>query len=278
MKLKHHDVGDTLTKEEFHAADLHEGFQTAIKDDDADTKVDVEESADEDKIRMDVKGVEALLLSDAGILTLAKQSACRVTLSGDQVIPTATYVWVRWNSEIYDVQNEFDSSVVSGTADATVANKLHDTGAFTQPASYYVNRYVWNTTDNTYAKVTAKDSNDQLSIDADIMAIYETYELYFGRFTAKEAGKYLVVVIYEYWTISDQKQIIILLYKNGSNIGVSRLYTSYGVDASVNIAYIAIVDLAANDYLETRTWHNQGANRSLKELEYRSSWTILKMA
>jgi hypothetical protein len=84
------------------------GGGTKIQDTDADTKVDVEESADEDKIRMAVKGVEAFLLNDAGVLTLAKQSGCRAYQSPNQTIPAATPTKVNLNLETYDTQSEYN--------------------------------------------------------------------------------------------------------------------------------------------------------------------------
>lgn len=82
-----------------------------LHDADVDTKVDVEESADEDKIRMDVKGVEAFLLDDAGILTLAKQSRCRAYLgTAAQTIATNTTTKVTLNTEDFDENGEFDST------------------------------------------------------------------------------------------------------------------------------------------------------------------------
>ncbi|GAI04661.1 unnamed protein product, partial [marine sediment metagenome] len=126
---------------------------TKIIDADGDTSVDVEQAADEDIIRGKVAGVEALHISAVGIQTLAKQSRARAYLiATDQSIPTGDYVKVRLNGESYDNQNEFDSSVKSGTADATEANKLHDAdGGF---AASDVGATVWNKTDNTYTTVT----------------------------------------------------------------------------------------------------------------------------
>ncbi|MBA7697921.1 hypothetical protein ES703_106593 [subsurface metagenome] len=84
---------------------------TKIIDADADTKVDVEEAADEDKVRMDVGGVEAFYLSDVGILTLAKQSRCKAYRADTrQTITTSTFTKVEFNAETYDNQNEFDST------------------------------------------------------------------------------------------------------------------------------------------------------------------------
>jgi len=84
------------------------GGGTKIQDADADTKVDVEAAADEDKVRMNVKGVEAFLLDDAGVLTLAKQSRVAAYLSTNQNVPTSTWTKVNLNAEDYDEQGEFD--------------------------------------------------------------------------------------------------------------------------------------------------------------------------
>lgn len=43
---------------------------------------------------------------------------------------------------------------------------------------YYVGRYVYNTTDKSYALITAKDSDDVLSINADLMEIGEGFEIH----------------------------------------------------------------------------------------------------
>jgi len=84
------------------------GGGTKIQDADADTKVDVEAAADEDKVRMNVKGVEAFLLDDAGVLTLAKQSRAAAHLGANQNISTNTWTKINLNVEDYDEQGEFD--------------------------------------------------------------------------------------------------------------------------------------------------------------------------
>ena len=66
---------------------------------------------------------------------------------------------------------------ITGIDDAGTANKVSDTGVFTLVESEYKGKYVHNTTDDTYALITAKDSNDVLSIDTDIMANGENFEI-----------------------------------------------------------------------------------------------------
>jgi hypothetical protein len=87
-----------------------------IVDADNDTKIQVEKSADEDKIHMDVKGVEAFLLEDTGILTLAKQSAARVYQGSDKSVPDQTYTIMNLNTENFDIQNEFNTATYRYTA------------------------------------------------------------------------------------------------------------------------------------------------------------------
>jgi len=81
-----------------------------IADADGDTKVDVEQSPDEDKIRMHVKGVEAFMLHDDGILDLAKQSGASVKRDATQSIPHAIWAKCLLNSKYFDRQNEFDAT------------------------------------------------------------------------------------------------------------------------------------------------------------------------
>jgi hypothetical protein len=93
------------------------GGGTKIEDADQDTKVDVEESADEDKVRMDVAGVEAFLLSTAGELTLPKQSCAYIIADGTaQAIPNLSEETIEFNTEVTDVQNEFNTGTYTFTA------------------------------------------------------------------------------------------------------------------------------------------------------------------
>lgn len=66
----------------------------------------------------------------------------------------------------------------SSTATSTTSNKLVDSGgAFTSGVTVDVGDEVHNTTDDTYAFVSAVDSGTTLSLSADIMASGETYTI-----------------------------------------------------------------------------------------------------
>lgn len=65
------------------------------------------------------------------------------------------------------------SDLSTGAATSTLADKLVDTGATFTTA--YVGQTVYNTTDNTFATITARDSATQLTLSDDIMTSGDTY-------------------------------------------------------------------------------------------------------
>lgn len=76
---------------------------------------------------------------------------------------------------------EDQSTVASGTTTATTSNKLVDSGAAFSTAAVAIGDIVVNTTDGTFALVSAIDSETQLTIDTDIMASGEDYQIYGGK-------------------------------------------------------------------------------------------------
>jgi len=70
-----------------------------------------------------------------------------------------------------------DAVLATGTDDVGTASKVSDVGVFTAAEAVYLDMYVHNTTDDTYARIVGKDSNDVLSISADIMDIGETFNI-----------------------------------------------------------------------------------------------------
>ena len=83
---------------------------------------------------------------------------------------------------------------ITGTDDAGTASKLSDVGIFTLDESEYKGKYVHNTTDDTYSPITAKDSNDVLSIADDIMDIGEVFEICTARIADSVDGQVMVEV------------------------------------------------------------------------------------
>ena len=234
-----------------------------LKDADGDTKVDVEESSDEDKIRMDVAGTEAFYLSDVGILTLAKQAGCIVRReTSNQIIPgSGTWTDICFNAEDVDTQNEFDSSVISGTADATEANKLHDDdGGF---SAGDVGKTVWNKTDNTYTTVSGFVDSGELDLTDDIMVDTETYDLFLTQYTAKEAGYYFVNLITRLQTINDQVKCLSGIIQNSTYVAVGRFHQSTATSEYAGFAMSAILSLSASDTIKGRIYHADAGNKNL---------------
>ena len=246
-----------------------------IIDADGDTGIEAEQVADEDKLHFKTAGVECGLFSDIGILTLPKQSRCRVyDALTDQYIPTGAYTKPVFDTEAYDEQGEMDISQKTGIADATEANKLHDAdGGFTAAD---VGKWVWNTTDNTYTTVSGYVDDGELDLTDDIMANGEGYSLYHSRFTAKEAGYYIVGGVLTIYQIAADKRLLISIFKNGTRIADARLHSSYAGDLAAVVT--TSVYLAANDYLDIRAHHDHGDFRILSHDEYHKNFWVHKLS
>jgi len=247
-----------------------------IIDADGDTQIQVEESADEDKIRMDVEGVEAFLLSDVGELTLAKQSGCAVSRSATpQVLLDAGFSHIAFDVEGFDIQNEFDSSSLTGSATATTANHLIDTTK-NQFTAADVGKTVWNTTDNTYTTVTVYNSTSDLTLAANIMASGEGYILFFSRFTAKEAGLYLATTLISVSALVDGQRLIAYIKKNNADVAVSMFTVGSANDSGV--LAITIVNLAIDDYLNVYCYQNAGAVKPTVGIAGMTTFAVAKIA
>jgi len=231
-----------------------------IQDADGDTGFEVEQSADEDKIHGKVAGVEAFLLSPAGELTLDKQSSVYVTASATpQVIPTNKEVRINFNTEVTDVQNEFNSTTKAGAADATEANKLHDAdGGF---AASDVGAWIWNKTDNTYAIVTGFVDSGELDIDTDIMADGENYILYHATFTAAEDGEYLISAKITWAALNDGNAAYVALKRNATYLASSWMVP--GATAAISGVGFGIVMLVANDSVYAVCRQDSGGDENI---------------
>ena len=83
---------------------------------------------------------------------------------------------VGWGTTVSNIKVTDGSVLDSGTADGTSTYKLVDSSQnFTSTVK--IGNIVYNTTDESFANVTAVDSDTQLTLDADIMASGENYEI-----------------------------------------------------------------------------------------------------
>jgi len=81
------------------------------------------------------------------------------------------------------------------------------------------------------------------------------------RFTATEAGYYIVIGSISILNIDDQKTVTVAIRKNGASCAYTRYYTS-GTAAPI-ISAVSIAHLDAGDYLELWVYHNHGSNRDV---------------
>jgi len=224
-----------------------------IQDADGDTGWETEQSADEDKLRGKTKGVECALYSDVGILTLPKQSRASAYLGTEQLAATGLNFNLRYKQEDVDTHNEFDVSQKVGNATATTADHLIDT-TLNQFTAGDVGKYVYNTTDYTYAKITAYNSSSDVTLDTDIMVNGEGYEVYLNAFTVTEDGRYLITAVITFTDgMEADKRHQMFIKKNGSVL--TRAYQHSSVAGWLATSCLATADLVANDYITIRT-HN----------------------
>ena len=203
-------------------------------------------------------------------------SRARAYVSNVQTIPHGPWAWtrVRLDAEDYDGLSEFDISTITGTADATEANKLHDAdGGFSAANVGYA---VWNTTDNTYAVVSAYVDSGELTLDTDIMVNGETYLIYKSRFKATAAGYYMVSGGMCISSTVDGAQLAVGIKKNTAWQSV-KLHMSAGVseegDTITDIAY-----LAAGDTLTLWAVQNMGANRNVQAYQYQCFLAVHRLS
>jgi len=253
----------------------------SIADDDDDTKIQVEEGADEDKIRMDVEGVEAFLLSDIGVLTLAKQSGASAYLGADQEIPPSANTKVILDSEDFDVQNEFDSTIVSSTATAgTGGTTLVDSGASFVAGD--VGKAVWNTEvgdadEGKATTIAAYVSGTEVTLTADIgIDNTDTYKYGYARFTVKEAGKYMIGACCGWGSVPGDKRYITQVYKNGASYRQANQITGSVVQSPI-VAFADVVELEANDYLELWAYDGDALMQRIRDGASQTHLTIFKI-
>jgi len=220
---------------------------------------------DGDGLLLEDDGGNGIAIADGGIITIAKQSAARAFMTGGaaaQAISTGAWKRVLLTAESFDIQEEFDISVIDGTSDGSgnASTKVVDTGAFTEDEAFYLTMAFYNITDGLYGEVTAKVSDNELTIGTG-GGNSKVYKLYHCKFTAKAAGIYQVSGGVYYESPEADKRIQVGIYKNGSQLALSVYHTS---NAALMISTITnIVQLAATDYLDLRTIHTCSGTETL---------------
>ncbi len=181
-----------------------------------------------------------------------------------QTLQDATFCGVFLDTEEFDGDGEFDSTVKTGTADATETNYLRDADGGFEEAD--VGAWVWNTTDNTYAQVSTFVNSGKLGLSyidvgpIDIMASGEGYKLYRAKFTAAAAGYYLITALGAVSMIDATRPRYGIL-KNGVFAHVTVYHASFTAYLYGNIATIIYLD--DSDSVQSAVRQDTGTTQSL---------------
>ena len=97
------------------------------------------------------------------------------------------------------------------------------------------------------------------------------------QFTASEAGKYLCIVTLQIKLLDDGEWLESDIYKNGVRVNLSSSY-SPGDNKYINSTCLAIIDLAANDYIEHYARHNHGSNLDTNGIQAQVWMQVAKIA
>ncbi len=194
----------------------------------------------------------------------------------NQTIPSSVATKVQYNAEDFDTSNEFTIATITGTADATEANKLHDADGGFSAAN--VGDGVWNTTDNTFTTVSAYVDSGELTLAANIMANGEAYILYKSRFVVTTAGIYLVTasVMWDATTVEANKRYAIYIYVNGAEVTGQHYTASYATYISTPATNI--FSLSASDYIEAYVWNGGTAAAAIMPLSRRTWLAVQRLA
>lgn len=101
------------------------------------------------------------------------------------------------------------------------------------------------------------------------------------RFTAIEAGYYLVSAVLQYsssaWTMSNT--IDLALYKNGTKYSILHHFRFWGITTTrTSLQGTDIVYLAVGDYIDIRTYHNGGARKTTNNVATENYFAVHRIS
>ena len=146
-----------------------------------------------------------------GVMTTPNQSGCSVYRSSNQSANSGAYTKISFDTEDYDIQNEFDSTT-----------------------NY--------------------------------------------RFTAKVAGKYLIISTARLLSLGDGKKIVLTVDKNGVSASDAFMQIVYGAASNPSCVVTKIISLAVNDYIEITLSHDHGSALNIQGADYTTYLSVAKIA
>jgi len=196
--------------------------------------------------------------------TMGQVPECYVYLGAAQEnIPDATYIIIDYTDEETDIGSNFNNTTrISGTADGTVANHLQDDGETPFVVAMQFHR-VKNTTDTTYAYITAVNDAGDVTLSADIFVNGEGYEILYSQFVVPVSGKYEIHSIIEPINFVEYKEYRNQIWLNSATtpvtnikIGPSRADTTY----FYHYLYVPSYTFSKGDVIEIRTQFKAGVS------------------
>lgn len=270
---------------------------SSLEDADGDTKIQVEESADEDIIRFDVAGAEDLRISANSInvlsgTTLNIDSGATIanagtatgfsasTLAASTTVGTGaeadTKIVFDGHAQDYYIgldDTDDDFKIGLGSAVGTTAHMVFDeTGAITKPLQPCV-----------LAKVASKQTNvGGADTETDIPFGTEIFDqnsdFASPSFTAPVTGKYLMLAEISITQI-DTDATFYMLVAVASNrtlyAGIIPANYLFSADAKMSITASQIIDMDVNDTLKIRLSQSDGATQTDIETESQLSICLI---
>lgn len=202
-----------------------------------------------------ILGDNAIVLDpNKGIISKYIIGARAYKSANTQSIANNTYTHVEFDAADFDTDSSMDITTTTGTATATSANHLVDSNAAFKPSD--VEKTIYNTTDTTYATITAWNSATDVTLSADIMADTENYRMYWSKYVCKTPGYYDICAVIYYQNADDQKFYLVRIIKNSTSIAQGVATCSGAQD--FNIAVNSVTKLNTGDVLYVQTYQNSG--------------------
>ena len=270
---------------------------SSLEDADGDTKIQVEESADEDIIRFDVAGAEDLRISANSInvlsgTTLNIDSGATIanagtatgfsasTLAASTTVGTGaeadTKIVFDGHAQDYYIgldDTDDDFKIGLGSAVGTTAHMVFDeTGAITKPLQPCV-----------LAKVASKQTNvggadTETDIPFGTEILDQNSDFASPSFTAPVTGRYLMLAEISITQI-DTDATFYMLAAVASNrtlyAGIIPANYLFSADAKMSITASQIIDMDVNDTLKIRLSQSDGATQTDIETESQLSICLI---
>lgn len=204
---------------------------TMFEDADGDTKIQVEESSDDDTIRFDAAGSEIADITSAG-LRLGGSGARVTTILDEDTMSSdsATAIPTQQSVKAY----------VDAQSSASPSFRAYVSGAQNMTT--------------TKAKVTFDAETFDTDGDFDSSTNY--------RHTPQTAGKYLYHCSLQVQSLTDAKSVLLYIRKNGSDVTQFRTHQS-GSDM-LNISVTDIIDMnGSTDYVEIWAQHTDTGSKAI---------------